>query len=35
MAAGALVQRDRERRRAVGAQPREREAAPKVPPEHG
>jgi hypothetical protein len=35
MAAGALVQGDAQRRRAVGAQPREREAPSKVPPEHG
>jgi len=34
MAASPLVERDAERRGAVRAEPREREAAPKVPPKH-
>ena len=34
VAACPLVERDAERRCVVGAQPHEREAAPKVPPKH-
>ena len=35
VAAGTFVQRDPQRRTAMGTQPREREAAPEVAAEHG
>ena len=35
VAPGALVQRDSERRAAMGAQTHEREAAPEIPAKHG